>query len=121
MGVDRLPQEEVTSTTSAWQAHDDVAQAAVIAVPDDLREEEVFACIVAMPGTPQDRAQADKLMTWALDRLAYFKAPGYILFMADLPTTGTQKVQKAQIFAPDANPRDEPGVYDMTALKKRSR
>jgi len=74
-----------------------------------------------MPGTPQDRAQADKLMTWALDRLAYFKAPGYILFMADLPTTGTQKVQKAQIFAPDANPRDEPGVYDMTALKKRSR
>ncbi len=103
------------------QAHEEVAQAAVIAVPDDLREEEVFACIVAMPGTPQDRIQADKLMVWALDRLAYFKAPGYILFMADLPTTGTQKVQKAQIFAADTNPCDEPGVFDMKALKKRSR
>ena len=32
------------------QAHDAVAQVAVVAAPDELREEEVLACVVPMPG-----------------------------------------------------------------------
>ena len=79
------------------QVRDDVAQAAVISVPDDLREEEVFACIVlsgAMAGTQQ---QAEVLFEHCIENLAYFKAPGYILFVETLPTTGTQKVQKTQL------------------------
>ena len=35
------------------QAHDAVAQVAVVAAPDELREEEVLACIVPMPGADQ--------------------------------------------------------------------
>ncbi len=37
------------------QAHDAVAQVAVVAAPDELREEEVLACIVPMPGIQAGR------------------------------------------------------------------
>ena len=41
------------------QAHEEVAQVAVIAVPDEVREEEVFACVVPMPGVVPSPALAD--------------------------------------------------------------
>jgi crotonobetaine/carnitine-CoA ligase len=51
--------------------------------------------------------------------VAYYKAPGWVLFVDSLPTTGTQKVQKAQIFPPGTDARREPGAIDLRALKKR--
>jgi len=36
-----------------------------------------------------------------------------------LPTTGTQKVQKAQIFPRGEDPRARPGVLDLRGRKKR--
>jgi crotonobetaine/carnitine-CoA ligase len=101
------------------QAHDAVAQVAVLAVPDEIREEEVLACIVAMPGTKADEALAEQLFAWCNERLAYFKAPGWLLFVDALPTTGTQKVQKTQIFRPGEDPRQRPGIIDLRARKKR--
>ena len=38
------------------QAHEAVAQVAVLAVPDEIREEEVMACVVVMAGVTSDRA-----------------------------------------------------------------
>jgi acyl-CoA synthetase (AMP-forming)/AMP-acid ligase II len=101
------------------QAHAAVAQVAVIAVPDELREEEVMACIVPMPGAAPDRVLANELMQHALDKLAYFKAPGWIVFVESLPTTGTQKVQKAQLFTKGEDPRRLPSAVDLRAQKKR--
>jgi acyl-CoA synthetase (AMP-forming)/AMP-acid ligase II len=101
------------------QAHADVGQVAVLAVPDELREEEVMACVVPMAGVTRDRATAEGLVDWCLDRLAYFKAPGFILFVDALPTTGTQKVQKARLFPPGTDPRHQPGTIDLPTLKKR--
>jgi crotonobetaine/carnitine-CoA ligase len=101
------------------QAHDAVAQVAVLAVPDELREEEVMACIVPMPGVVADRTLADALVAWSLARLAYFKAPGWILYVDRLPTTGTQKVQKTQIFPRGEDPRQRPGIVDLRDRKKR--
>jgi len=102
------------------QAHASVAQVAVIAVPDDVREEEVMACIVPMAGVAADRALAERLQDWALARLAYFKAPGWVLFVATLPTTGTQKVQKTQIFPKGEDPRRRPTALDLRERKKRA-
>src|SRR5262245_43419621 len=70
------------------QAHEYVGQVAVLAVPDELREEEVMACVVAMPGAARDAALAERLARWCLERLAYYKAPGWVLFVDALPTTG---------------------------------
>ena len=96
-----------------------VAQIAVIAAPDALREEEVMACIVPMPGTDGDEALADDLMARCLEKLAYYKAPGWWLFLDKLPTTGTQKVQKAQIFPKGEDPTKRPGIIDRRDRKKR--
>ena len=46
---------------------------------------------------------------WCLERLAYFKAPGWVLFVESLPTTGTQKVQKTQIFPRGEDPAPAAG------------
>jgi crotonobetaine/carnitine-CoA ligase len=91
----------------------------VVAVPDEIREEEVMACVVPMPGTTPGRALAERLCDFCLERLAYFKAPGWVLFVESLPTTGTQKVQKAQIFPRGEDPRRRPGAVDVRPRKKR--
>jgi acyl-CoA synthetase (AMP-forming)/AMP-acid ligase II len=101
------------------QAHDAVAQVAVLAVPDEVREEEVMACVVPMAGVAGDRALAEALQGWCLSCLAYFKAPGWLLFVESLPTTGTQKVQKTQIFVRGEDPRRRPGALDLRERKKR--
>jgi crotonobetaine/carnitine-CoA ligase len=103
------------------QAHSEVAQVAVVAAPDELREEEVFACIVAMPGAAADERLARALFAWCDERLAYYKPPGWIYFVPELPTTGTQKVQKTRIFPADEDPRRRPGVIDLRELKRRQR
>jgi crotonobetaine/carnitine-CoA ligase len=101
------------------QAHEAVAQVAVLAVPDEVREEEVMACIVPMAGEAADAALATRLQDWCLARLAYFKAPGWVLFVDRLPTTGTQKVQKTQIFPRGEDPRRRPEAVDLRERKKR--
>jgi acyl-CoA synthetase (AMP-forming)/AMP-acid ligase II len=99
------------------QAHDAVKQVAVLAVPDETREEEVLACVVL-----HDTARgitAEMLFDHCHARLAYFKAPGWIYFTDTLPTTGTQKIQKHQIFPAGTDPRRLPGMFDLRERKKR--
>ena len=102
-------------------AHEGVKQAAVIAVPDELREEEVMACVVTHdPGCAND-ALASELVRWCCDRLASFKAPGWLIFVDRLPTTGSQKVHKIQLFPPGTDPRTQPGARDLRELKSRAK
>jgi acyl-coenzyme A synthetase/AMP-(fatty) acid ligase len=103
------------------QAHAAVAQVAVLAVPDEVREEEVMACVVPMPGVAPTPVLAAQLFDWCLERVAYFKAPGFILFVPSLPTTGTQKVQKTQIFPRGEDPRKRHGAIDLRERKKKRR
>lgn len=100
-------------------ADDRVARIAVLAVPDEMRDEEVMACIVPVDGVAGDDALANSLMDLAQEKLAYYKPPGWWLFVDTLPTTGTQKVQKQAIFAKGTDPRQLPGVIDLRARKKR--
>ena len=110
-----------TEVEAVLQEHESVAQAAVLAVPDEIREEEVLACIVPLPGALVTGALADELIDWCLTRLAYFKAPGYLVFRDSLPTTGTQKVQKSQIFEPEIDPRQMPDCLDLRGRKRKKR
>ena len=103
---------------AALQADDRVAQAAVIAVPDELREEEVMACVVPAPGVPVNRGTAEALQDLCLERLAYYKAPGYLLFVDTLPVTGTQKVRKVGLFPPGTDPRAAADCLDLRARKR---
>ena len=96
-----------------------VSKIACIAVKDDIREEEVMACVVLEKGKKKSKEIAEILFYHAIEKMAYFKAPGYILFMDDLPVTGTQKVVKHKIFEADIDPRNLTGVFNFTRLKKR--
>ena len=96
----------------------DVAQVAVIAVPDELRDEEVMACVVAAPGVARDEATARRIVAWCLDHLAYYKAPGYVLFLDSLPTTATNKVRKTSIQEIGGDPRQRPGCFDLRSMKR---
>lgn len=96
-----------------------IAAVACIAVPDEIREEEVLACIVPASGLEPSAALARSIFDRAFARLAYFKPPGWIRFMTALPVTGTQKVVKHQLFAAGEDPLA--GAFDFRALKKRDR
>jgi len=109
---------EATLLTHPW-----VQQAAVMAVPDDIREEEVMACVVLRPGVdqPVPALAAEALFAHCDAGMAYYKAPGWVWFTDHIPTTGTQKIQKHAIFPADVDPRALPGVVDLRGLKKKRR
>ncbi|MFY9347094.1 MAG: hypothetical protein WAO93_05025, partial [Orrella sp.] len=69
-------------------------------------------------------ATTQKDMAWTLfnhcyQALAYYKAPGWILFLDSIPTTATQKIQKHRIFSATEDPRQRLGIVDCRDLKKR--
>lgn len=98
--------------------HPAVAQVAVIAAPDPMRDEEVMACVVPAAGAARDEATARELVQWCLDRLAYYKAPGWILFLDELPVTATNKIKKADLKDLGGDPQQNPDAIDLRSMKK---
>lgn len=74
-----------------------VRQAAVVPVPDEVREEEVFACLVPDEGLTPTRESAERILQQMAAHISYFKLPGYIAFVRELPTTATQKLRYGAI------------------------
>ncbi len=102
------------------QSDERIAQAAVISVPDDLRQEEVMACIILMEGITADTKIAIDIQDHCLIDMAYFKAPAYFLFVDSLPITNTQKVTKVKIFPENVDPRKVDGCIDLRSRKKKN-
>ncbi len=101
---------------SILMRHPDVLAAAVAAVPDKMRGDEVFACLkVDDPGAEK----ATAITAWCLEQMAYYKAPGYIAFVDELPLTATQKIQRAALKDLVVGLLDSPHTVTTTHLKKR--
>lgn len=79
--------------------HRKVLAAGVTAVPDDLRGDEVFACVVVDGDVSRWPDTAIAIVRHCLERLAYFKAPGYLARCDELPLTATEKIQRAALKA----------------------
>ena len=77
--------------------HPDVIAVAVAAVPDEVRGDEVFACVVCTVEPAGWSSLVEEIAQHCLARLAYFKAPGYIGRCETLPLTATEKVQRAEL------------------------
>jgi acyl-coenzyme A synthetase/AMP-(fatty) acid ligase len=78
-------------------SHPAVAQVAVVPRTDPFREEEVAAVVVARDLDLAHSTLAHDLLTYTAQSLAYYKSPGHIIFVAELPTTSTGKLAKGLI------------------------
>ena len=75
-----------------------VEHAAVVPIPDSLRDEEVKVIVVPKPGA---QLTAADVVAWAATGLAAFKVPRYVEFREALPFTPSGKVQKGALRAED--------------------
>lgn len=107
---------------SVLNQHPAVKAAAVAATPDPVRGDEVLACIVPREPVPasEREATARSLVDHALQRLAYYKAPGYVAFLESLPLTVSQKIQRGQLKELARALPGQAHCIDTRGLKKRA-
>jgi acyl-CoA synthetase (AMP-forming)/AMP-acid ligase II len=103
--------------------HPRVAAVGVAAVPDTVRGDEVMACVVprgADLNNSEESVLARELVSFCLERLAYFKAPGFIAFCERLPLTATEKIQRARLGELARKSVGAARTVDLRGLKKRT-
>lgn len=79
--------------------HPEVLEAAAIAVPAELGEDEILAAVVRRPGAT---VSARDIALWCGAHLAPIKVPRYVAFVEELPHTPTHRVEKFKLKADPA-------------------
>ncbi len=98
---------------AALERDDAVVATAVVAEPDDVLGEEVKAFVQLAVDVPADRPTAEAIVARVAERLARFKVPRYVEFVADFPRTPSERVSKPALKARAAQ---APGtVHDLRA------
>ncbi|WP_255945723.1 benzoate-CoA ligase family protein [Streptomyces odontomachi] len=77
-------------------AHPDVAEVAVVGVPDADGLDKPVACVVPKPGCEVD---AELLVAWCRETMAAFKRPRAVVPLPELPRTPTGKIRRAELRA----------------------
>ena len=72
-------------------AHNDIAQVAVIGIPDERMGEVAMACIVKNEGSALTE---EEVVAWSRENMANYKVPRRVKFFQELPLNATGKVQK---------------------------
>ena len=84
---------------AAMLAHPAVGQAAVVGRPDARLGEVGHAFVVPASGASTSEASRAELSAWCRDRMANYKAPRGITFVAELPLNASGKVLKNELRA----------------------
>ncbi len=112
-GDENISSEEVERVLNS---HPQVAESAVIAVPDPIRGEEVKAYLVLKsPATPES-VPPEEIWNFCKPHLAAFKVPRYIQYCAELPKTPSSKVQKNILREESKQPGSQ--LFDRLAMLK---
>jgi crotonobetaine/carnitine-CoA ligase len=90
---------------AALRGHPTVFDAAVVGVPDPIRDEAIVAFVIPREGAT---AAPDELLAWCRERLAAFKLPERIVPVADFPRTPVGKIQKHLLREQALGPRYAP-------------
>jgi long-chain acyl-CoA synthetase len=94
-GVNIYPQE----TENVLALHPAVYDVAVIGVPDPEMGESVAAFIQPAPGAVPGPELEQEIIAFVKSKIASFKAPRTVRFVADLPRTEAGKLLKAELKA----------------------
>lgn len=78
-------------------SHPDVAEVAVIGIPDEKWGEKVLALVVKVPGSTLTE---DEVISYVRTKLAAYKCPKVVEFRSELARTATGKLQKFILRAP---------------------
>jgi benzoate-CoA ligase len=84
---------------AALLTHPDVLEVAVIGVADDQQLVKPKAFVVTKQGVQGTPALAEALKQHVKDRLAPYKYPRWVEFVAELPKTATGKIQRFKLRA----------------------
>jgi acyl-coenzyme A synthetase/AMP-(fatty) acid ligase len=98
---------------------DAVGNCAVTAVPDEIRGDEVFAFIVPAGAVTDNARLAREVFEFSMRSLAYFKVPGYVAVVDELPVTASQKISRGEIRQWAVQALETGQVTDLRAFKKR--
>lgn len=98
------------SVEQVLMAHPKILDAAVIAVPDAVRGEEVKAYVVPMSG---EQLTPTEVIRFCQENMAIFKVPRYLEFRESLPKTPSERVQKEKLR--QEKPDLKEGCYDRLA------
>jgi len=90
--------------------HPGVRLAAVLAVEDDLRGEEVMAYVVPEGAVAREDVGPEVLSVFCAERLARFKVPRYWKYRDDLPRTPSERIRKEALRDEHEDPRT--GAWD---------
>jgi 2-aminobenzoate-CoA ligase len=83
-------------------AHTDVAECGVVGLPDEARGQLVTAFIVLREGAVGDAVKTKELQAFVKERIAPYKYPRSIVYVAELPKTATGKLQRFRLREPAA-------------------
>lgn len=97
----------------------DIRGVAVVAVPDELRDEEPMACIVLASGVEANERVALGIFEQARKALANHKLPGWIRFVEEIPVTPTQKVRKDVLL--EGFREHDGNIFDLRRQKARKK
>ena len=67
---------------------------AIVGIPHEQMGEEIKAFVVLKPGQSVEK---DELIAWTKERIAHYKYPRHIEFVASLPMNATGKILKREL------------------------
>ena len=79
---------------SALVAHEDVAEAAVVGMPHDIKGQGIYAYVTVNAGCPADEGLRAELVRWVRSEIGPIATPDIIQFAPALPKTRSGKIMR---------------------------
>lgn len=99
-----------TEVEGVLYAHPAVAEACVVGVPDPVRVENVKAFVV-LRKEYEGKLTGEEFIAWAKEKMAAYRYPRIIEFVAALPKSGTGKIQWRQLQQSEKERVGREGAY----------